>query len=175
MENIKEFESYDDDEEESTDTEDEEDREEEENEEVEEAKRAKFRLMGPLGKIHNIVVYIRRLPSRTKEFLKYAKRRVPLSNKTRWNSWYRMLNVALAKRSGIERYCQNHETALQKDELSPDDWRRLRTIEEFLEPFYLATLFTEGHLATIDRVLFMMDVIQKHLQTSLVSITLFYI
>ena len=83
MENFKEFELYNDNKEESIDTEDKENREEKENKEVKKVKRVKFRLMGLLGKIHNIIIYIRRLPSHTKEFLKHTKRQVLFSNKTR--------------------------------------------------------------------------------------------
>jgi hypothetical protein len=36
-----------------------------------------------LGKLYNIVVYIRALPFRTKEFKDLAERTIPLSNNTR--------------------------------------------------------------------------------------------
>jgi hypothetical protein len=48
-----------------------------------EAKRAKFRLLGPLGQGHNIVVHIRASASRTDEFRKLARRIIPLDNRTR--------------------------------------------------------------------------------------------
>ena len=48
-----------------------------------EAKRAKFRLLGPLGQGHNIVVYIRRSASRTNEFRKLAGRIILLDNRIR--------------------------------------------------------------------------------------------
>jgi len=125
--------------------------------------------MGPLGKMHNIVVHIRGSTARIAEFLELARRLIPLDNRTRWNSWYMMLLVALALRAAIEKYCQNHESDLEDDELTPEDWRRLRTIKEFLEPFNRATLYTEGDSAAIDRVLFTMDILIKHFQNSLVS------
>ena len=46
----------------------------------------------------------------------------------------------------------------------------LCTIEEFLKPFYTATLKLEGHKATLENVLFTMDVIIKYFQDLLVSI-----
>jgi hypothetical protein len=49
----------------------------------EEARNVKFRLMGPLGKIHNIVIYIQGLTARIAEFVKLARRRIPLNNRTR--------------------------------------------------------------------------------------------
>ena len=51
-----------------------------------EAKRARFRLLGPLSKGHNIVVYISRLPARIDVFKKLARRLIPIDNRTRWNS-----------------------------------------------------------------------------------------
>ena len=48
-----------------------------------EAKRAKFRLLGPLGQGHNIVVYIRGSASKTNEFRKLTRRIISLDNRTR--------------------------------------------------------------------------------------------
>jgi hypothetical protein len=155
---INELESYD-------------DCEQEEDARDKEGRRAKFLLMGPLGKIHNIVVYIRSSPARSAEFVRLAGRLIPLDNRTRWNSWFSMLLIALDRRTALEKYCQQNEEYLEDDELTPEDWRRLRTINDFLEPFQTATLYTEGDCAAIDRVLFTMDVLIKHFQLSLVSTT----
>ena len=156
MINIEELVSYDD-KEQQGDTRD------------EEAKRIKFHLMGPLGQMHNIVIHIRGSTARIAEFLELASRMIPLDNHTRWNSWELMLTVALELQLAIEKYCQNHKLELEDDELTPEDWRRLCTIKDFLEPFQLATLYTEGDCAAINQVLFTMDVLIKHLQLSLVS------
>jgi hypothetical protein len=139
----------------------------------EKAQRTKFRLIGPLSQMHNIVIHIRGSTARIAEFLELARRIIPLDNRTRWNSWYLMLVIALELRPAVEKYCQNHESELEDDELTPEDWRRLRTIKDFLEPFQSATLYTEGDCAAIDRVLFTMDVLIKHFQLSLVSKILF--
>ena len=106
--------------------------------------------MGPLGQMHNIVIHIRGSTARIAEFLELASRMIPLDNRTRWNSWDLMLAVALELRPAIEKYCQNYESELEDDELTPEDWRRLRTIKDFLEPFQSATLYTEGDCAAID-------------------------
>ena len=42
-------------------------------------------------------------------------------------------------------------------------------INDFLQPFSRATLFTEGDEVSIDRTLFTMDILIKHLQISIVS------
>ena len=52
----------------------------------EEARRARFRLLGPLGKGHNIIVYIGGSPARIDIFRKLAGRLIPIDNRTRWNS-----------------------------------------------------------------------------------------
>ena len=45
-------------------------------------KQMKFRLLGPLGKLHNIVIYIRRSPSRITRFKALTRRLIPLNNWT---------------------------------------------------------------------------------------------
>jgi hypothetical protein len=70
-----------------------------------EAKRAKFRLLGPLGQGHNIVVHIRGSAGRTNEFRKLTGRIIPLDNHMRWNSWHNMLIILLNLRPAVEKYC----------------------------------------------------------------------
>ena len=126
--------------------------------------------MGPLGKLYNIIVHIRGSAGRTKEFKDLAGRMIPQGNRTRWNSWYHMLQVALKLDSAIDSYAKKHFGTLEVDYLSPIDWERLRTISEFLQIFDQATLKTQGDQATIDNVLFVMDVIIKNFEQALVSL-----
>ena len=51
-----------------------------------EAKKAKFRLLGPLSNVHNIVVYIRGSGGHAEHFRKLAGRIILIDNRTRWNS-----------------------------------------------------------------------------------------
>lgn len=132
-------------------------------------KRRTFRVMGPLGKLHNIVVHIRSSASRTREFKCLAGRMIPLDNRTRWNSWYQMLVVAEQKSGAIDTYSKNHLATLEADYLFPADWERLRTIKAFLQPFHRATLETQGDGATIDRVLFTMDILVQYFERALVG------
>ena len=87
----------------------------------EEAKKIKFRLIGPLSKIHNIIVYIRGSTARIVEFVLLTGRMIPLNGRTRWNGWFLMLIVALLHRALVEKFCQNHEDDLEDDELTPKD------------------------------------------------------
>jgi len=119
----------------------------------------KFQLMGPLSQLHNIIVHICGSTAWIDEFLELAERMVPLDNRTRWNSWYLMLIIALEKAAAIDTYAKTHLAVLEADYLTPSDWKRLRTIKDFLQPFYRATLKTQGDNATLDKVLFTMDVL----------------
>jgi nitric oxide reductase activation protein len=143
--------------------------EEEANRELtdEEAKKAKFRLLGPLGKAHNIVVHIRSSGGRAEQFRKLVGRMIPMDNRTRWNSWHNMLEVLLKEKAHVDKYCEDFEHELRKDLLDLADWKKLRTINDFLQPFASGTLFTEGN--SIDRTLFTMDVLIKHIQITIVS------
>jgi len=133
-----------------------------------EAKRARFRLLGPLGKGHNIVVYIGGSPARTDVFRKLAGRLIPMDNRTRWNSWYEMLLVLLLLKGKVEDYCEKYESELEEDLLSREDWKKLGMIKDFLAPFSRATLATEGDGVSIDLTLFNMDILIQHLQETTV-------
>jgi len=127
-----------------------------------------WRQMGPLGKLHNIAVFIRSSVPRFDDFESLAHRTLPLDNSTRWNSWHEMLSVAIEKESVIDEYCKKWFNKLKDDYLSPEDWTFLRAIAKFLQPFHRATLETEGDNATIDRLLWTMDILSKHYDSSLV-------
>lgn len=88
----------------------------------EEEKQVTFRVMGPLGKLHNIVVHIRSSANHAKEFKALAGRLIPLDNRTRWNSWYLMLLIAIEEAGAIDTYSKNNFATLEKDYLSPSDW-----------------------------------------------------
>ena len=56
-----------------------------------------WRKHGPLGMLHNIIVYIQASPVRMQNFLRLSRGRRPArDNKTRWNSWERMPKIALS-------------------------------------------------------------------------------
>jgi hypothetical protein len=135
----------------------------------EDIKKQQFRLLGPLGQGHNIVVHIRRSSTRTARFKELAGRMIPIDNRTKWNSWYEMLLVLLNLRPAVEKYCSDYEDELEEDLLSFADWKKLRTIKDFLAPFTRATLAAEGDSTSIDSTLFTIDVLIKHLQNQIVS------
>lgn len=80
-----------------------------------------------------------------------------------------MLSVALQFDAALDIYTKRHLDTLEAEYLSPTDWEKLRTTSKFLSLFERATLKTQGDQATIDNVLFVMDVIIKHFGNALVS------
>jgi hypothetical protein len=52
----------------------------------EDIRKRQFRLLGPLGQGHNIVVHIRGSSRRTARFKELVGRMIPMDNRTRWNS-----------------------------------------------------------------------------------------
>jgi hypothetical protein len=82
---------------------------------------ATIRFIGLMGKLDDIVVHIRGSGLRTKEFIDKAQRMIPLDNRTRWNSWYYMIIVALELEMHIDFYVRNQED-LVEDALNRADW-----------------------------------------------------
>ena len=57
-----------------------------------------WRRLRPLGKLHNIIVYIMASPQQIQAFTQQSGGHMPRKdNKTRWNSWYMMLDWSLTK------------------------------------------------------------------------------
>lgn len=139
-----------------------------------EQKAKAFRALGPLGKLHNIITHPRQSGGRTKQFIKILGRMIPVDNRTRWNSWYQMLDVALQHESAIDQYVKENIGSLNLDYLPPKDWITLRTIRDFLQPFYQATMDLQGH-GKIHLVLKCMAVLSIHLNRSVVRILILFL
>ncbi len=117
-----------------------------------------WRKLGPLGKLYNIIVWIMGSPQRIQSFKIRSQGLMPRrDNSTRWNSWYEMLYRALHRLKGPIVAVTNEESDLQTDLLTPEEWRILGYICDFLRNFYDATKATEGHRATLEQILPTMD------------------
>jgi hypothetical protein len=92
-----------------------------------------------------------------------------MDNRTRWNSWYNMLLILLKLKGIVEKYCEDYKSELKEDLLSHADWKKLCTIKDFLTPFSQATLAAKGDSVSINRTLFTMDILIKHLQETTVG------
>ncbi|KAM0738258.1 hypothetical protein ACQRIT_007450 [Beauveria bassiana] len=123
-----------------------------------------WRKKGPVGKLHNIVKFIRSSPQRSELFKQVARENdeiqgfrlafestaeleVTMDNNTRWNSTYLMISRALVKQNDLRAFMvhPNVEGSLPKEDvLNADDWRLLGEVKHVLEPFYLQTMRTQG-------------------------------
>ncbi len=105
--------------------------------------------MGIMGKIYNLIVYIRALPNCTNEFKELSGKLIPLGNCTRWNSWFRMLYIILKTEvlNALRNYTKAYiykGTINKRDKLTPSNIALCRIIEQFLSIFKSATLFLKG-------------------------------
>ncbi|EGU86083.1 hypothetical protein FOXB_03400 [Fusarium oxysporum f. sp. conglutinans Fo5176] len=126
-----------------------------------------WRTKGPIGKLRNIVKFIRSLPQRSEQFKRIAREQnyegyrlceestaeleVVMNNETRWNSTYMMIERALRKQTDIRAFLfaiQEKENEARRipadDMLSSEDWRVLGAVNEILKPIYLQTMRTQG-------------------------------
>jgi hypothetical protein len=129
----------------------------------------KWRKMGPLGRLHNLIIYIRRSPQRLQAFRKHSNGcGLKRDNETRWNSWYNMLEWVLREdiQRALETFCLQHKD-VANDRLSYDDWDNLKNICQFLQAFYDATKATEGRLVTVDSILPTMDFLLEHFENGI--------
>ncbi|OHW95676.1 transposase-like protein [Colletotrichum incanum] len=126
-----------------------------------------WRSKGPIGKLHNIVKFIRSSPQRSEYFKRIAREQehegyrlceestaeleVVSNNDTRWNSTYLMIERALRKQTDIRAFIFALEGEQDKakripaeDILSNDDWCVLGEVNEILRPLYSQTMRTQG-------------------------------
>jgi hypothetical protein len=117
-----------------------------------------WRKKGPLGKLHNVSVYITLSTQRLDAFKVISGNlRLPRDNSTRWNSWYRMLARALILREAIDTYTLMNRVDLQEDILSDEDWAQLESLIEYLEAYEHGTLACEGRYSTAETILPIME------------------
>jgi hypothetical protein len=127
-------------------------------------RREKFRSLGAMGKLHNIVVYIRCSAGQTARWLKLCIRMIPLDNRTRWNSWYLMIKVAVEEESNVDYYVKGTEE-LSKDTLTREDWVWLKKFKAFFGKFEGFTLQLEGPKHDIARSLPTLVLISMYIKT----------
>ena len=118
-----------------------------------------WRKKGPIGKLHNVVRFIRNTPQRREAFMSitvgdtltdtdFDHLMVKSDNATRWNSAHDMIHRALKLRRRIDIYCFDHKSSLEQDTLTSDDWTSLTALNEILEPFKRATINLQGRGAS---------------------------
>ncbi|KAF9871170.1 transposase-like protein [Colletotrichum karsti] len=127
-----------------------------------------WRRLGPVGRLRNIVKFVRSSPQRTERYRKAAaevdgdsdfrifsksrrEAQLILNNDTRWNSTYLIIERAVKKKAEIQAFllANNDDDDVaqhipEKDLLSGEDWKVLAEIGMILEPFYRQTKRCEG-------------------------------
>jgi len=128
-----------------------------------------WRRKGSIGKLHNIVKYIRSSPQRAEAFRKHANdfeatdfhrlsSDVPstaslnliANNKTRWNSTYLMIDRAIRKRNELNSYLMSFDFEPEQsrppgeDMLVTEDWKVLIELRDILQPLYNLTMKTQA-------------------------------
>ena len=130
----------------------------------EQAELQEWRKNGPIGKLHNVVVFIRRSPQRQEFFQDFAEDGdecgdlvVVADNATRWNSVYLMVDRAIKKQTQIDRYIEyallgtGSKRLAYEDKLTVEDWQILRETHRILEPFYKQTIRLQSRASTSNR------------------------
>jgi hypothetical protein len=123
---------------------------------------ATWRKIGAVGKLHNVVRWIRASPQRRERFVQLQLEAlqaveafmVRQNNDTRWNSTYAMIESAIRMQRAIDKFIvaainESRGTVprgdrLEQDQLAPEDWKELEELAKLLEPFKWLTLEMQG-------------------------------
>jgi hypothetical protein len=144
-----------------------------------EASQDLWREYGPLGKLHNIIRYLRSSPGRREEWrkVKISDNRLDelipsLDNMTRWNSHYKSIKDALLLRERLERFQHRFRDDLQEFLLSEKDWDHLHAVAEILEQFKEITdelqgNSKKGHHGSMWEWLPTIEVLMKYCETEM--------
>ena len=124
-------------------------------------------------KLHNIIVLIHDSETCMRDFKCLTERTISCDNSTRWNSWYLMIKIVIDKTAAIDSYTKQWYETFQNNFLSLQDCKILSTISSFLQSFCQTILKTEKDCATIDHVLFIMNILIKHFNKFLISCIIF--
>ena len=138
-----------------------------------------WRKRGPVGKLHNVIVFICRSPQRRQKFAdtkgfstdektNFDHLNLVGDNATRWNSLFLMIDRALKLKDRIDSFCVDHADALHgalkdvpaeeraqrllsKDILKKEDWEALLEVKAILTKFWELSVRAEGTKIQGDR------------------------
>lgn len=122
-----------------------------------------WKKFGCLGRLHNLVRYIRLTPQRREEFAAivmggdlsaFDGLELIQNNSTRWNSWFHSITRALNVRERLELFSARHVPAkgsqgIANFKLDGQHWFELEKVELALKDFYAATLLSEGRKTSL--------------------------
>lgn len=115
-----------------------------------------------LAKLHSLAVWLRSSAIHSDQWDADVGLRLGIDNVTRWNSWYKVIDNALKKKTNIIEFLLQHDDELGDTCLSGSDWDMLTKTHMFLEPFASATLYAEGSLSSVSQTLPLMDALLLH-------------
>ncbi|KAG7001541.1 putative AC transposase [Fusarium oxysporum f. sp. conglutinans] len=95
-----------------------------------------WREFSVLGKLHNLCISSRSSTSIYNDFKAEIGRALPRDNDTRWNSWFRLIDVAIENRAKFMDWIQENHAKIEKDALDHNDWNELGDIHAFLQVFH---------------------------------------
>ena len=130
-----------------------------------------WRRKGPLGKMHNFVVFIQASVQREQLFWEYSHRlQLVRDNNTWWNSWYNMLERALDLKDAIIQYSEDYPDDLYKlDILTEEEWETIDTIMTFLQKLKMATKAAESSNSCLDVILPLIDFVLSQFEAAKVK------
>ncbi|KAM3468042.1 hypothetical protein MY5147_008325 [Beauveria neobassiana] len=96
---------------------------------------AGWRNVGPLGKLHNIAVFIRNSTIHNDLWEDIAGKALGLDNVTRWNSWFRLLDAAIRLEGAMPIFLRQFHRELEDDILTYDDWQVLGNMDILFKQF----------------------------------------
>jgi hypothetical protein len=115
-----------------------------------------------LQKLHNLARWLQNHSTHSDHWDDEVGLRLGIDNKTRWSSWYQVIDKALRKKPQIIQFMTDHETTLNEHRITGHDWDILQKAHQFLQPFAAATLYAEGDKSSLSQSLVLMDALLLH-------------
>ncbi|KAF1730630.1 putative AC9 transposase [Beauveria bassiana] len=116
----------------------------------------------PLRKLHELAVWLRSSSLHADIWDDSVGLRLGIDNRTRWSSWFLVIDRAIIKQAEIKAFMTDHEAVLGNNRLNAQDWDFLDKARTFLQPFASATLYAEGEKSSISQSLPLMDALLAH-------------
>jgi hypothetical protein len=123
----------------------------------------------PLRKLHSIAVTLRSSAILHSSFKEEVGVCLGIDNDTRWNSWFKVIDTAIAKRPKIVNWLAKNSSHFGANSLDVEDWELLGKTHSFLQPFNQATLMTEKRDSSLSQAIMVMDALMLHFKESRVS------
>ena len=123
----------------------------------------------PLRKLHSIAVTLRSSAILHSSFKEEVGVCLGIDNDTRWNSWFKVIDTAIAKRPKVVNWLAKNSSHFGANNLDVEDWELLGKTHSFLQPFNQATLMTEKRDSSLSQAIMVMDALMLHFKESKVS------